>query len=255
MKNRLCVVVGKGNPKDQEIMSMLTSEGWIVRYADISNGFESQISGLVNDFKEELFSKVVLIKGFLQSYEFLRFCFPFKEDSKRVYHLAFMNKKYRNFALLDAGVNKDMYQLSTNEIVDVVKDAITHYKTDVISLITADGENKSLISFPKIAELKEKLEQQNLKVELCSIDVALSKKSAEVKGIEFLPGNKLIVCLNLDQADMLFKALLTQGWVARGFVEGLQIPAILHSRMQNTKSIVYALKQLEQEEEKNVSNN
>jgi phosphate acetyltransferase len=204
--------------------------------------------------------ELIIVKENIHSDEFLKHIMKnFNKDKNFLSHVFVMEKDDNQFIITDCVLNikpslKDKEKILQNAIDFADK----YFICTNVAVISPSGEvNPKIQSSLDYLYLKE-IFDVNTSIELCQLDTALSRDARWIKNKEFyleedavpddlIMPNVLLVD-NLGEGNILYKALMLNGYSGMGFVLGADVPIVLNSRAASeedkNKAIEFIMKRV-----------
>lgn len=252
------IVIGTGNERDKQYLSVITEAGYTdVEYVDASCGIEQAIQNIKQMMLPD---DAIFVKGSMSSADYLSILLAFRQRDNRAYHLLMLQKHQQTFGLVDAAMN--ILFTDPQVYAEVLVSAATKYlhitgSLPVIYMFEAAVNPKIAYSHDLYVETKKILDQVGIQSEIRQLDTIFSTDSCDAKGLEHPAQHRLIACSEINSADAIMKSFILNHWVGRGYIFNMMYNAILNSRVQDIRSTVYCIKELEliqSKEKRNINN-
>lgn len=183
-------------------------------------------------------SNQILIKGMINSDDFLRIILKYHNSKKNfLSHIFILNKNKKTFIVSDAVLNQ--FPTIEQRLV-IAKNAINFCKShgifDKICVSFLNHSSHFNIKNKTANEsylLKMALEKEYSDIDVITgqLDVALSKKSRKIKGIKGKSAN-IVIANDINEGNSIVKSFMLNGWKCYGYLLGADVDIILNSRSE-----------------------
>lgn len=239
---RNIILLTSAPEKDQEIVNWLQQEKdadgnqvYTIHTVVYEGNVENTISEIKN-LGEDILDSCILVRGNISGISFAMISMAFVANDKRAYHTYYFERHNTKFALIDS-LYKQPSEGIQQQIIDDYK---VYYEPLAKIYLCYEGD------FDYAVDNEHGITR----------DTALQNIAGMTTLNDFLhrkEEKKVLLFDTLKMASFVANYFLEKkGWVARGFVRGLVFPCVFMSCKCNPKSVLYAVRQLEEENKNKV---